>query len=94
MHLILILLIALTPKPTAMQQAQAYAVATHHKLTVTPIHGWYFVEMNGSDIFGTGKTPEEAAEDFMHCADLLTHEPADPGHAPAQFVCPDKAYCI
>lgn len=94
MHLVLILLLALTPKPTAMAAVRSYAASTHHKLMVRHDHGYVWVEMEGSDIFGVGKTEESAAEDFLSCADLLTHEPKRPAHAPAQFVCPDKAYCI
>jgi|SRR6185437_2808797 len=100
MHLALIfvlsigMLISPAKKPTAMDAAEAYAAASHHKLTVRHDHGYVWVEMEGSDIFGTGKTEEEAAEDFLSCADLLAHEPTDPAHAPAAFVCPDKAYCI
>jgi hypothetical protein len=100
MHLALILILssvmsmaAVKPR-TAVEAAQFYAKAHHEKLTVTTHGGYYWVEMEGSDIFGTGKTEELAAEDFLGCADLFDHEPADPGHAPAAFVCPYENYCI
>jgi hypothetical protein len=96
--LVLILASVLTmvaAKPqTAISAAQYYATAHHEKLTIRKDKGYFWIEMEGSDIFGVGKTEELAAEDFLGCADLIDHEPQDPAHAPAQFVCPYENYCI
>jgi hypothetical protein len=89
-----VMTIAAAKTRTAVEAARFYATAHHEKLTITRHGGYFFVEMEGSDIFGTGKTEELAAEDFLGCADLFDHEPADPGHAPAMFVGPYKDYCI
>jgi hypothetical protein len=79
-------------KPTAMDMVRAYAAAHHHALTEREDHGHIWIELKDSDVFGQGRTEEEAAEDFLSCADLMDHEPTN--HTPAAFVCPEKDYCI
>lgn len=76
------------------------AYAGNHKVTVRLNHGVYWVEMEGSDIFGIGPTVDDAAEDFMVDVDLEAHE-ADkpyltlhPGDQTNQFVCPPSEACI
>ena len=59
-------------KPSPMDRVHAYAGS--HAVTVARRNGYWFVEEEGSDIFGTGKTVREAAEDFLADADLEAHE--------------------
>lgn len=49
-------------------------LAGEHAVTTGKRHGVYWVEVEGSDIFGTGATLEEAAIDFLADADLEGHE--------------------
>lgn len=74
---------------SSLDKAKAYADAHHQEMTVTPRDGFWWVEMDGSAIFGTGKTQDEAADDFNHCADLFENEPAHPAH----HTCTDDRDC-
>jgi hypothetical protein len=67
-------------KPKPMDKVNAYASDHDAKVTVTKRGGYYWVEVDGLDPHGTGKTIDEAAEDFMHCVDVMDHEPAEPAH--------------
>lgn len=78
-------------KPKSIDQVKAYAAAHESKVEVTKRNGYWWVEVDGLDPHGTGKTIAQAAEDFMRCADIMAHEPADPAHTSAQ--CPsDEGY--
>jgi hypothetical protein len=68
---------------------QKYATDHDTDVTVIPRNGYWWIEADGLDAHGTGKTIEEAAEDFLYTVDMMDHEPA-----PAKFVCPEKDYCI
>lgn len=63
-------------KPTPMDRVRA--IAGSHALTITPRNGVYWVEVEGSDIFGTGSTVAEAVNDFLSDADLEAHEANKP----------------
>ena len=79
---------------------RVHAYAGNHKVTVRLDHGVYWVEMDGSDIFGVGPTVDDAAEDFMVDADLEANEAGKPHltqHGQQQqvpFTCPPSDYCI
>ena len=77
---------------TPMQQVEAYA--GKHKVTVRHWHGNYWVEAEGLDAHGVGKTVDQAAQDFLYRADLLDHEPSDPTQVMATWICPDGEKCI
>lgn len=64
-----------------LDQVKAYAADHDAKVTVRQQDGVWFVEADGLDAFGEGKTVDEAAEDFMHCADMLDHEPVNPANS-------------
>lgn len=57
-------------------------LAGEHAVTTGKRHGVYWVEVEGSDIFGTGATLEEAAIDFLADADLEGHEANRPNLRP------------
>ena len=59
-------------EPTPMDKVRV--LAGEHAITTGKRHGVYWVEVEGSDIFGTGATLEEAAIDFLADADLEGHE--------------------
>jgi hypothetical protein len=59
-------------EPTAMEKVRV--LAGEHTITTGKRHGVYWVEVEGSDIFGTGETLDEAAMDFLADADLEGHE--------------------
>ena len=59
-------------EPTPMEKVRV--LAGEHAITTGKRHGIYWVEMEGSDIFGTGSTLDEAALDFLADADLEGHE--------------------
>lgn len=67
----------------SINRVQDYAADHDTNVTVRPQGGVWFVEADGLDAFGTGKTIDEAAEDFIHCADLMDHEPVDPANSGA-----------
>lgn len=67
--------------PTEMDKVNAYAADHDAKVTVTQRGGYYWVEVDGLDPHGVGKTVDEAAEDFMHCADMMDHEPVNPANS-------------
>ena len=78
---------------------RVHAYAGNHKVTVRAVHGVYWVEMEGSDVFGIGTTVDEAAEDFMVDADLDANESAKPHLTQREekqvpFVCPPTTPCI
>lgn len=77
---------------------RVHAYAGNHKVTVRLDHGVYWVEMEGSDIFGIGPTVDDAAEDFMIDVDLQTNELNHPrlhtNRQKAPFVCPNGDSCI
>jgi len=79
---------------------RVHAYAGNHKVTVTARNGVYWVEMEGSDIFGIGATVDDAAEDFMVDVDLEANEAGKPyltlkhGEQKTPFVCPATSYCI
>jgi hypothetical protein len=60
------------PQPTPMDKVRV--LAGEHAITTGKRHGIYWVEVEGSDIFGTGETLEEAAIDFLADADLEANE--------------------
>lgn len=53
---------------------RVHAYAGNHKVTVRLIRGVYWVEMEGSDIFGVGSTVDDAADDFMADVELEQNE--------------------
>ena len=57
---------------------RVHAYAGSQKVTVRLNHGVYWVELEGSDIFGVGFTLDDAAEDFMDDADLEANEKKKP----------------
>jgi hypothetical protein len=59
-------------EPTPMDKVRV--LAGEHTITTGKRHGVYWVEVEGSDIFGTGTTLDEAALDFLADADLEGHE--------------------
>jgi hypothetical protein len=59
-------------EPTPMEKVRV--LAGEHAVTTGKRHGVYWVEVEGSDIFGTGTTLDEAAIDFLADADLEGHE--------------------
>lgn len=60
------------PGPSPMDKVRV--LAGEHAITTGKRHGIYWVEVEGSDIFGTGATLEEAAIDFLADADLEANE--------------------
>lgn len=60
------------PEPTPMDKV--HVLAGEHAVTTGKRNGVYWVEVEGSDIFGTGTTVDEAAVDFLADADLELHE--------------------
>jgi hypothetical protein len=70
-------------KFTALDQVKMYAAEHDAKVTVRKWHGNYWVEVDGLDPHGVGKTVDEAAKDFLHCADMMDHEPIDPANSGA-----------
>lgn len=76
------------------------AYAGNHKVTVRVNQGVYWVEMEGSDIFGVGPTVDDAAEDFMVDVDIEAHETNKPylkrhsGASVTPYVCPQTDLCI
>ncbi len=79
-------------KATPLDQVKAYAAAHDSTVTVRTWHGNVWVEVEGLDPHGVGKTIDEAATDFLHCADMMDHEPVDPAQSAAQ--CPADQNCI
>lgn len=78
---------------------RVHAYAGNHKVTVRLHRGVYWVEMEGSDIFGVGATLDNAAEDFMADVDLEASESGKPyltlhGQPQTPFVCSPTDYCI
>jgi hypothetical protein len=93
---ILLLLAAVPPKP-AMDQVKAYAASQHATITITKSGGYLWVEMSDSDVFGIGKTLDEAAQDFMADLDIIQHEksPKDILHGNKSGpACLPNEYCI
>jgi hypothetical protein len=84
-------------EPTPMDKVRV--LAGQHAVTTGKRHGVYWVEVEGSDIFGTGATLDEAAIDFLADADLEGHEQNRPNlrtlpqEATPQVNC-DQAYCL
>lgn len=84
-------------EPTPMDKVRV--LAGQHAITTGKRHGVYWVEVEGSDIFGTGATLDEAAIDFLADADLEGHEQNRPNlrtlpqDATPQVNC-DQAYCL
>jgi hypothetical protein len=74
-------------------------LAGTHAVTTGKRHGVYWVEVEGSDIFGTGDTLDEAANDFLADADLEGHEANRPNpktipqETKPQINCAE-AYCL
>jgi hypothetical protein len=84
-------------EPTPMEKVRV--LAGEHAITTGKRHGVYWVEVEGSDIFGTGETLDEAAIDFLADADLEGHETNRPNLKPLpqvtkpQIDCAE-AYCL
>ncbi len=84
-------------EPTPMDKVRV--LAGEHAVTTGKRYGVYWVEVEGSDIFGTGATLEEAAIDFLADADLEGHEANRPNLrtlpqvAKPQIDCA-QAYCL
>ncbi len=83
--------------PTPMEKVRA--LAGGHAVTTGKRHGVYWVEVEGSDIFGTGYTLDEAANDFLADADLEGNETNRPNlrNLPQQAQPPIDcvaAYCL
>jgi hypothetical protein len=74
-------------------------LAGTHAITTGKRHGVYWIEVEGSDIFGTGATLDEAANDFLADADLIENEANRPNlrtlpqQPEPQINCVD-AYCL
>ena len=84
-------------EPTPMDKVRV--LAGEHAITTGKRHGVYWVEMEGSDVFGIGTTVDEAAEDFMVDADLDANEFSKPHlkqreEKKVPFVCPPTTPCI
>lgn len=82
-------------RPSPMQQVRRYA--GKHKVTVRRWHGNYWVEVEGLDAHGVGKTVDKAAQDFLYRADMLDHEQNPPmmlAPPPVPWVCPDEEDCL
>ena len=100
MHLLFALALLLQPGNGAPKPAivLVHDYAFTHKMELTERKdsaGYIWLEMDGSDIFGVGKTEALAADDFLHCADLIDHEPVDPAHAQdLNANCDPKKDCI
>ena len=82
---------------TPMQQVDKYA--GKRKVTVRRWHGNYWVEVDGVDAHGVGKTVDKAAQDFLYRADMLDHEKNPPmltalPDSLAQWICPEEENCI
>lgn len=74
-------------------------LAGDHAITTGKRHGVYWVEVEGSDIFGTGTTLDEAAIDFLADADLEGHEANRPSlrtlpPEPTPQINCTEAYCL
>jgi hypothetical protein len=84
-------------EPTPMDKVRV--LAGEHTITTGKRHGVYWVEVEGSDIFGTGTTLDEAALDFLADADLEGHEANRPNlrtlpqETKPQINCAE-AYCL
>ncbi|HZC44548.1 MAG TPA: hypothetical protein VE195_10260 [Acidobacteriaceae bacterium] len=84
-------------EPTPMDKVRV--LAGTHEVTTGKRHGVYWVEVEGSDIFGTGATLDEAAVDFLADADLELHEANRPNlktlpqETQPAINC-DQAYCL
>jgi hypothetical protein len=84
-------------EPTPMDKVRV--LAGQHAVTPGKRYGVYWVEVEGSDIFGTGETLEEAAIDFLADADLEGHEANRPNlktlpqETKPQIDCA-QAYCL
>ena len=82
---------------TSMEKVRV--LAGTHAVTTGKRHGVYWVEVEGSDIFGTGTTRDEAANDFLADADLEGHEANRPNlktmpqETEPQVNCAE-AYCL
>ena len=84
-------------EPTPMDKVRV--LAGEHTVTTGKRYGVYWVEVEGSDIFGTGATLDEAAMDFLADADLEGHEANRPNlrtlpqETKPQIDCA-QAYCL
>lgn len=84
-------------EPTPMDKVRV--LAGEHAITTGKRYGIYWVEVEGSDIFGTGATLEEAAIDFLADADLEANEANRPHlktlpqESKPQIDCA-RAYCL
>lgn len=82
-----------TPMEKVRVLAGTHAVITEKR------HGIYWVEVEGSDTFGTGATLDEAANDFLADADLIGNEANRPNlqtmqpESAPQLNCAE-AYCL
>lgn len=81
-------------EPSAVDQVKAYAAAHRSKMTVRKWHGNYWVEVDGLDPCGVGRTPEEAAREFMADAKMMDAETNAPKSKMQPFVCPSDQDCI
>ncbi len=84
-------------QPTPMEKVRV--LAGTHAVTTEKRHGIYWVEVEGSDTFGTGATLDEAANDFLADADLIENEAnrpnlrAMPQESTPQVDCA-QVYCL
>lgn len=71
-----LLLAVLTP----MDKVNQYAAKIHQRVTITQhSDGYWWIELDkDSDVFGVGKTVDEAAWDFLTAADTVAHETNHP----------------
>ena len=84
-------------EPTPMDKVRV--LAGQHAITTGKRYGVYWVEVEGSDIFGTGATLDEAAIDFLADADLEGHEANRPNlktlpQNPRPQIDCDQTYCL
>ena len=84
-------------EPTPMDKVRV--LAGEHAITTGKRYGVYWVEVEGSDIFGTGMTLDEAAIDFLADADLEGHEANRPNlkslpqRTKPQSIAPNRIAC-
>ncbi len=79
-------------------QVKDYAAQQNAIITITRRSGFVWLEMSGSEVFGTGRTVDEAAGDFLADLDLVSHE-ADPadilsGRKGTPFRCREEWACL
>lgn len=76
MKLVAFLLLSTLAFAAPLDKVKTYAHG--HKVTIRRWHGNVWVEAEGLDPFGVGKTVDEAAKDFLKSADIMDHEKNQP----------------